>query len=107
MYVLVEQRPTELITASLLVIRRFGRFPTHSDVDRQVIGGVEVVLHVSGKDRLAEVIGKRVTVGQAREAADQQVRQAVTGSSSVKCKLSVVLLVVDGIELVLAQIETN
>src|ERR1035441_5427410 len=72
-----------------------------------MVSGVEGILHVSGKNRLAQVIGKRVAVGQTGEAADQQVRQPVAGGAAVESELPVVLLIVDGVELVLTQIEAK
>ena len=104
---LEEQRPTELVAAAVLVVSRHGRLPADAEVDAEVLRGVEGILRVSGHDRLAQVIGNHVAVGQAGEAADQQVRQAVAGGGAVEGELAVGLLVVVGVELVLAAVEAE
>src|ERR1035441_1363384 len=107
---LEEERVTELVAAPELVVGRHRGFPADAEVDAQMGGGPEGILHISGHDRLAQVIGNHITVrqaGRAVKAADQQVRQPIARDAAVERELAVGLLVVKGIELVLAAIEAE
>ena len=65
------------------------------------------VLHVCGDHGLPQVVRNYIAVGQIREAPDQQVRQAIARRGAAERELPVGLLVIEGIELVLAPVEAE
>ena len=97
----------ELVAAAVLVVGGQRRLPAHAEVQRQARVDLEGVLRVGGEHRLAHVIGKRVAVHEGRHAADHQVRQRVAGGAAVERDLPVGLLVVGGVELLLAAVEAE
>src|ERR1700723_4575866 len=68
---------------------------------------VERILRIGGEYRVAQVIGKRIAVRQSGKAANQEVRQTVASGGAIESELAVILLVVDGIELVFARIHAK
>src|SRR6185369_1010262 len=104
---LQEQGVTELVAAPELIVGRDRGLPAYAEVDGQMRCRFEGILHIGGHDRLAQVIGDYIPVGQVRKTSDQKVGQAVPAGGAAESELTVGLLVVEGIELILAAIEAE